>query len=226
MGLYRIGFIACLLSCQIVFGNDRECVVNEGKKLTHVREDLSNDSKEIRTILKHAGFDNPAPYCSATVKYIFDLCGVLNEITAWSPSAVPENKAVWKSGKAIKREPMMADTWGVYSPRKGRVSHAGIVFHWPEDGNYFLSFEGNVRVSDGREGITILRRKKSDVYIVANWIEDEVVREKVNQAIKDIEDIPVEQAKEADPPTTPKKIKEIVTLILVIGFLMRYGNER
>ena len=71
MGLYRISLLACVLSCQLILANDRECVTSEAEGLTHVREVKSNDSPEIRTILKHSGIKNAAPYCSATVKFVF-----------------------------------------------------------------------------------------------------------------------------------------------------------
>ena len=149
-----------------------------------------------------------------------------NEITAWSPSAVPDDRAVWKAGKTITRLPLPADTWGQYSPRKGRISHAGIVFVWPETGNYFLSFEGNVGVGGGKQGITILRRKKSDVHIVCEWIDDEVVRSKVVEATAEMNELPIEEINKANAdPEHPDYDKEIIAVFFVALMLMKFGNE-
>lgn len=211
------------LSAQEYYPETRNCIKEEGSKLVGVTEELSNDSPEIRTILANAGFYKPAAYCSATVKYLFDICLVMTEITAWSPTAVPEARAVWKGGKEITRAPMYSDVFGIYSPRKGRVSHAGIIFHWPDKGNYFLSLEGNVGIGDGAQGITVLRRKKTEIHIVCDWIDSETLAAVRDSADTILKDTPLpEQIKEKQKES---KFPIFLSSIVVAGLtILLYGR--
>lgn len=186
----RYIIISYLLIGALSAQDQRACIVDEGEKLLGVRELTSNDSPEIRTILANAGFDRPVPYCSATLKWLFDICKVMNHtITAWSPTAVPDELAVWKGGQTITRDPLPADVWGIYSPRKGRIAHVGIVLHWPKNSPYFLTLEGNANVGDGTQGITVLRRKKSQMHIIVDWIGNQPeLKEQIEDANNELND--------------------------------------
>lgn len=195
--------LRCLSLCVLLYcgclgqthDENRDCLIETGESLLGVTEHTSNDSPMIRTILSNAGIEKPAPYCSATVKYLFDQCLVMTPITAWSPTAVPYERAVWQAGKTLTRLPLPADVFGIYNPKKGRISHVGIVFAWPEEGDYFLSLEGNVGIGGGVQGITILRRRKSSIHLVCNWIDDETITKKLEEGNKELEPI-IEEVKE------------------------------
>lgn len=192
----------------------RECLIETGESLLGVTEIKSNDSPQIRTILANAGIEKPAPYCSATVKYLFDQCLIATTITAWSPTAVPYERAVWQAGKVLTRLPLPADVFGIYNPKKGRISHAGVIFAWPEEGDWFLSLEGNVGIGSGQQGITILRRRKSSIHVVVNWIDEESITKKLAEGNKELEEI-VTSVNE--PPKEKKIIPFWVLAVIAIG---------
>lgn len=221
--------IALVLSYSALGNPDanRDCVKTESEKLVGVTEELPNDSPQIQTILENAGFDNPAPYCSATVKFVFDVCLVLTDITAWSPTAVPEERAVWKAGEPITRMPRPTDVFGMYSVRKGRISHVGIIWEWPDDSEWCLTFEGNTGVGNGMQGITIKRRRKSSIHIVCNWIDDETVNQEIDQYAAEKKFTPlVDKIKIAKPVSEDPEPPKDWWMYYAIGAFLLYREIR
>jgi hypothetical protein len=128
----------------------------------------TNDSHEIRMILKSVGIDVPAFYCAAYVSWGLTEIGVCNPRTAWSPSLFPKSHTI----DLRTQIPQPADAFGVYYNNLKRIAHAGVVKRWPRGTDYFISLEGNTNDNGSRngDGFYEKRRPKRTVSKVSRWI--------------------------------------------------------
>lgn len=126
----------------------------------------NNDGPFVNEVMRLTGLDNQKQFeatgkgyawCAAFVSWVLYGAGAAVKPNAWAPAWFPTNKLVKE-----KYRPM--DVFG-YNYNKVENGHVGFIFYWPEEGDTFLSLEGNW---GNVVGINI--RKKTDVNSVSRWI--------------------------------------------------------
>ena len=126
-----------------------------------------NDGPFVDECLKLTGLDNQKyiketgkgyAWCAAFISWVLKTAGVDVKPTAWAPSWFPTAKLVTDG----KYRPM--DVFG-HNYNNVTNGHVGFIFYWPEDGDLFLSLEGNW---GNCVGVNV--RKKTDINQVSRWI--------------------------------------------------------
>lgn len=96
-------------------------------------------------------------WCAAFISWVLYGAGAAVQPNAWAPAWFPTNKLV-----TSKYRPM--DVFG-FNYNNVINGHVGFIFYWPEEGDLFLSLEGNW---GNCVGINV--RKKTDVNQVSRWL--------------------------------------------------------
>jgi peptidoglycan hydrolase-like protein with peptidoglycan-binding domain len=162
--------------------DDRGKIMQIARSLVGVRELTGrNDGVQIDLFLASCGLSGTRnPYCACFNVYCGDAAlGRTNNPyprSAWSPDMVV--KPTWQQGIGGKN-PLPADTFGIYFASKGRVAHTGLILEWKVGERHCLTIEGNtgdqdsIGTSADREGqgVFMKRRMKSDIFAVRNWID-------------------------------------------------------
>lgn len=133
-----------------------------------IETDGANDGPEIREYLKTTNISFSAPWCAAFVSYCYTVNGVDNPRSAWSPSYFHKSKLI-----SLKTtQPLKADVFGVWYNSLGRIAHIGFIDHWPREGDYFISVEGNTNNDGSREGNGVYKKRslKRRAHKVARYI--------------------------------------------------------
>lgn len=130
--------------------------------------DGANDGPEIREYLKTTNISFSAPWCAAFVSYCYTINDVDNPRSAWSPSYFQKSKLI----NLKYTQPLRADVFGVWYNNLGRIAHIGFIDHWPRDGDYFISVEGNTNNNGSREGTGVYKKRtqKRRAYKIARYI--------------------------------------------------------
>ena len=129
----------------------------------------NNDGPFVDECVKVTGLDNQAyikgdgkgkgySWCAAFISWVFKTSGVDMKPNAWAPALFPANKLV-KDGKY---RPM--DVFGI-TYNKIQNGHVGFVLYYPEEGDSFISLEGNW----GGQ-VCVNNRKKAEINSVSRWI--------------------------------------------------------
>jgi len=88
----------------------------------------------------------------------------------WFPPA----KVVWRRGANNARTPKQGDCVGFYYANLGRIGHVGFVDKWGSD--FVITVEGNTGgsgIERNGDGVYRMRRLKSQISIVSNWIPEQ-----------------------------------------------------
>lgn len=126
----------------------------------------NNDGPFVNEVMRLTGFDNQKQFettgkgyawCAAFTSWVLYGAGAKIKPNAWAPAWFPADKLVMS-----KYRPM--DVFG-FNYNKVENGHVGFILYWPEDGDTFLSLEGNW---GNCVGINI--RKKTDVNAVSRWL--------------------------------------------------------
>lgn len=120
----------------------------------------NNDGIHVEKYLASVGFKAGAPWCAAFVHWVLDVCGIENNITAWSPTCCPESLRVYDKIKddIDDFQGRAGDVVGFYYQHLGRIGHTGFYDH--RKGDYIYTVEGNTNESGGRLGIGVMIRKR------------------------------------------------------------------
>lgn len=125
-----------------------------------------NDGPFVNECMRLVGLDNQKQFettgkgyawCAAFVSWVLYGSGAQIKPNAWAPAWFPANKIV-------KDKFIPMDVFG-HNYNKIENGHVGFIFYWPEEGELFLSLEGNW---GNCVGINV--RKKSDVNAVSRWL--------------------------------------------------------
>lgn len=139
----------------------------------HVREKTgNNDGVEVERYLKYTKLGKGYAWCASFVCWTLGQACIINPVSAWSPSLLPNSKLIYQKGsKTYNSTPQTADVFGIYYTNLKRIGHVGFVDQW-EEGSYVLTVEGNTNSAGSREGDGVYRKRrlKSQIYKVANWI--------------------------------------------------------
>lgn len=163
-------FLASLISQKAL--SDSTCVKTVAYSQLGVREHGGNNKGiQIESYLANAGIFYPAPWCSAFVKWVLDMCCVDHWITAWSPSGTARNRIYDRRTPAKNTTtPRQMDVFTLYYPSLNRIGHVGFVDHWGK--TWVTTIEGNTNDSGSRDSNTgdrVMKRKrlKSTIYQVS-----------------------------------------------------------
>lgn len=140
-----------------------------------IREEKTNDSREIRHMLRNAGIAVPAPWCAAWIQDITDSAAkslsVANPLDGVLSEALVQSYANWAGEKKerVVQFPSRAIPGDLVLFRfgvTGRWDHVGIVSRQPTDdagGAAFRSYEGNTNAAGSREGDGVYEKIRSVV---------------------------------------------------------------
>ena len=141
----------------------------------------NNRGPEVETFLASVGLGPSYPWCAAFVAYCFNMSNIPHTMNAFSPTCCPKDKTYYtKQGRRIslpsQAEVKPGDVFGLYYDNLGRIGHTGFVLEWKDGNDYCVTVEGNTRSSDGSrdgDGVVKMRRRKSAMYKLANWVDYE-----------------------------------------------------
>lgn len=96
-------------------------------------------------------------WCAAFISWVLHKSGITAQKNAWAPAWFPDSKLV-KDGKYRPMDVAAIDYNGT------KNGHVFFIFYWPENGDTFISLDGNWANCVGFN-----ERYKSDVSAVARW---------------------------------------------------------
>ena len=145
----------------------RKCVTITFTSQIGVREHGGkNAGYSVEKYLKSTKLNKGYAWCAAFVNWSLRHCGIKTINSAWSPSWFPANR--------ITKNPKQGDVFGIYFKSKRRIAHVGFIYKWLPNSKYCITVEGNTNEAGSRDGDGVYkkRRLKTQIYKVANWIDD------------------------------------------------------
>lgn len=141
----------------------------------YVREATgNNDGTEVEKYLAEVGLGKGYPWCAAYTTWGFNVCGVPNPQSAWSPDWARSKNTIWslnlvKQHKA--KNPKAGDVFTIYYNSLNRVGHVGYIVKEYND-KYFITIEGNTNIAGSRLGIGVFKKKrdKRKIYRITDYI--------------------------------------------------------
>lgn len=135
----------------------------------------NNDGFEVERYLNFVGQEAGAPWCAAFTSYNLHAVGIekpINPVSAWAPS-FSNRYVVWSQARVKAKtalSPQTGDCFTLYYPNLGRIGHVGFIVG--SIGQSYVTIEGNTANGGTREGSGVhsLKRAKSKVYSVSNYI--------------------------------------------------------
>ena len=125
--------------------------------------------------LKSSGNRRGEPWCGAFVTWCLKQIGL--KVPAGSGAArnwFPATKVIYSRG-ITKRLPRKGDCVGYYYANLGRIGHVGFVESWGS--SFVITVEGNTGGGNGvnrnGDGVHRMRRLKSQISIVSDWIPEQ-----------------------------------------------------
>lgn len=155
----------------------RHCVAQSYTREIGVREATGkNDGKSVEKYLASTNLTKGYAWCAAFINWNLSQCGATHNNSAWSPDWFPRHRIVWissavGSGLNSGTLPQKGDVFGIYFASKGRIAHVGFIEQWGD--KKVITVEGNTNTAGSREGDGVYKkiRLKSQIYVVANWID-------------------------------------------------------
>lgn len=161
----------------ILFGRSYGCTLkqNEVRKTytaeIGVRETGFNKGKRVEEYLKAAKLLPGNAWCAAFITWTFKQCNIKAVVSGYSPNWFQSN-IVYKRDDNVNRHYSVAagDVFGLYFESKKRIAHVGFIDK--QDGNYFITVEGNTNEAGSREGDGVYRKRRhiKTIYAISRWI--------------------------------------------------------
>ena len=121
--------------------------------------------------MKAANLKAGNAWCAAFITWTFKRCNIKAVISGYSPNWFQSN-VVYKRDDNINRNysPRIGDVFGLYFESKKRIAHVGFIDK--QDGNYYITVEGNTNEAGSREGDGVYRKRrhKKTIYAISRWI--------------------------------------------------------
>lgn len=162
-----INLALCLLLCVCHAGGQpvREKLVATAASQLHVREQGTNDGKEVRKYLRSTGLGKGYPWCAAFVTWCHKENNIPNpgsaRVVDWFDSNV-----IWKRDwRKNQPESKPGYVGALYYENLGRLGHIFIVEY--EDANNYYTIEGNTNRAGSREGDGVYRKIRSKKSVAA-----------------------------------------------------------
>lgn len=127
-----------------------------------------NDGERVEEYLRAVGLGPGHPWCAAFVSWAFRRAGLDAVQTAWAPALFPKQRVVYSRGEeGYMMRP--GDVFGIYYPAKKRIAHVG--FLDGEEGDFYITVEGNTNEAGSREGDGVYRKRraKKTIFRVSRW---------------------------------------------------------
>ena len=170
-------FIISILFIALFSGRSYGCTLkqNEVRKTytaeIGVRETGFNKGKRVEEYLKAANLGPGNAWCAAFITWTFKQCNIKAVISGYSPNWFQSN-VVYKRDDNINRHysPEIGDVFGLYFESKKRIAHVGFIDK--QDGNYYITVEGNTNEAGSREGDGVYRKRRPirTIYAISRWI--------------------------------------------------------
>ena len=136
-----------------------------------VRETGFNKGKRVEEYLKAAKLPPGNAWCAAFPTWVFIQCNIKAVVSGYSPNWFQSN-VVYKRDDNINRNYSVAagDVFGLYFESKKRIAHVGFIDK--QDGNYYITVEGNTNEAGSREGDGVYRKRRhiKTIYAISRWI--------------------------------------------------------
>lgn len=136
-----------------------------------VRETGFNKGKRVEEYLKAANLKPGNAWCAAFITWTFRQCNIKAVISGYSPNWFQSN-VVYKRDDNINRHysQRTGDVFGLYFESKKRIAHVGFIDK--QDGNYYITVEGNTNEAGSREGDGVYRKRRhiKTIYAISRWI--------------------------------------------------------
>ena len=170
-------FIISILFIALLFGRSYGCTLkqNEVRKTytaeIGVRETGFNKGKRVEEYLRAANLGPGNAWCAAFITWTFKQVGIKAVISGYSPNWFQSN-VVYKRDDNINRHysPEIGDVFGLYFESKKRIAHVGFIDK--QEGNYYITVEGNTNEAGSREGDGVYRKRRhiKTIYAISRWI--------------------------------------------------------
>jgi len=150
----------------LVKDRSREKLVNLATREIGVREKTGhNDGIRVEAYLASVGLKKGLPWCAAFVSWIYKEAGFIYPRSGWSPALFPPYR--------LARSALPGDLLAIYFPKLKRIAHVGIVEK--QEGNWYLSVEGNTNSQGSSEGDGVYRKRRhvKTIYQIADWVKPE-----------------------------------------------------
>jgi len=161
----------------VFFGRSYGCTLkqNEVRKTytaeIGVRETGFNKGKRVEEYLKSANLKPGNAWCAAFITWTFRQCNIKAVISGYSPNWFQSN-VVYKRDDNINRNysQRVGDVFGLYFETKKRIAHVGFIDK--QEGNYYITVEGNTNEAGSREGDGVYRKRRhiKTIYAISRWI--------------------------------------------------------
>lgn len=136
-----------------------------------VRETGFNKGKRVEEYQKAANLKPGNAWCAAFITWTFKQVGIKAVTSGYSPNWFQSN-VVYKRDDNINRNysPRIGDVFGLYFESKKRIAHVGFIDK--QDGNYYITVEGNTNEAGSREGDGVYRKRRhiKTIYAISRWI--------------------------------------------------------
>lgn len=121
-----------------------------------------NDGLAVERYLIYTGNKKGEPWCASFVSWVFGKAGYPSPRTAASAALFPLARR--------KEIPLVADVFGIYFSKLGRIGHCGLVEK--DDGNWITTIEGNTNLAGSREGDGVYRKRRHrrTIKYFADWV--------------------------------------------------------
>lgn len=169
--------IISILFIALLIGRTYGCTLkqNEVRKTytaeIGVRETGFNKGKRIEEYLRSANLKPGNAWCAAFITWTFKQCDIKAVVSGYSPNWFQSN-VVYKRDDNINRHYSAAagDVFGLYFESKKRIAHVGFIDK--QEGNYYITVEGNTNEAGSREGDGVYRKRRhiKTIYAISRWI--------------------------------------------------------
>ena len=170
-------FIISFLFIALFIGRSYGCTLkqNEVRKTytaeIGVRETGFNKGQRVEEYLKAANLAPGNAWCAAFLTWTFKQVGIKAVVSGYSPNWFQSN-IVYKRDDNINRNytPQVGDVFGLYFESKKRIAHVGFIDK--QEGNYYITVEGNTNEAGSREGDGVYRKRRhiKTIYAISRWI--------------------------------------------------------
>ena len=136
-----------------------------------VRESGFNKGQRVEEYLRAANLKAGNAWCAAFITWTFNQCNIKAVVSGYSPNWFQSN-VVYKRDDNINRHytATIGDVFGLYFESKKRIAHVGFIDK--QDGNYYITVEGNTNEAGSREGDGVYRKRRhiKTIYAISRWI--------------------------------------------------------
>lgn len=152
----------------LTYEQKAELAVIAAEKYVGIREKGGNNQgytdAKFEALMKEMGWKKGQSWCAYFLKAVYKIAGIVNSITAWSPSSYNKKHVIFTDGKLleeIKQGDSMSLSYNKFKNDKTRykgIGHTGIVYS-KYGKNAVVTIEGNAsEVTDTNDGGGVVKK--------------------------------------------------------------------